>query len=154
MPKPAVESQRETLKEEMTSVIEEVRMVIPGAQALFGFQTLAVFNARFEALPEFGRWVYLVALGLLTLAVALLMAPAAYHRLVERGNVSRELIDLSSMLVTVGMIPLMLAFAIDVGVVFLAVSHSAALALCSGFVTGGVLSILWFLFPLAKRRSR
>jgi hypothetical protein len=43
--------EKESLKEEMTSVIEEARMVIPGVQALFGFQTMAVFNVRFEGLP-------------------------------------------------------------------------------------------------------
>ena len=28
--------------------IEEARMVVPGLQALFGFQLIAIFNRRFE----------------------------------------------------------------------------------------------------------
>jgi hypothetical protein len=31
--------------------IDEARMVLPGIQALFGFQLIAVFNERFAQLP-------------------------------------------------------------------------------------------------------
>jgi cobalamin synthase len=144
--------EKESLKEEMTSVIEEARMVIPGVQALFGFQTMAVFNVRFEGLPDSGRWAYLAALGCLALATALLMTPAAYHRVAERGQVSRRLIDLSSNLITAGMIPLTFAFAIDVYVVILAAVDSARIGVCGALATACVLAGLWFWFPLAKRR--
>jgi len=36
------------LEREANRVIEEARMVLPGIQALFGFQLVAVFNNRFE----------------------------------------------------------------------------------------------------------
>jgi hypothetical protein len=32
--------------------IEEARMVLPGIQALFGFQLIAIFNERFKELTE------------------------------------------------------------------------------------------------------
>jgi hypothetical protein len=73
----------------MRNVVEEARMVLPGAQALFGFQTMAVFNNRFEHIAYFSRQAYLFALGLLVLAIDLLMIPATYRRLPERGPVSR-----------------------------------------------------------------
>lgn len=144
--------EKESLKDEMASVIEEARMVIPGIQALFGFQTIAVFNNRFEDLPGSGKWAYLVALGFLALGMGLLMTPAAYHRLAERGRVSRRMISLSSNLITAGMIPLMLALAIDVYVVLLAAVDSPELGFYGGIATVCVLSGLWFLFPLAKNK--
>jgi hypothetical protein len=61
----------------MRSVVEEARMVIPSIQALFGFQTMAVFNNRFEALPVSGVTAHLIVLGLLTLSTALLMVDGA-----------------------------------------------------------------------------
>ncbi len=143
--------EKESLKEEMTSVIEEARVVIPGIQALFGFQTMAVFNSRFEGLPDPGRWAYLVALGLLALAMGLLMTPAAYHRLAERGQVSRKMTDLSSNLITAGMIPLMLAFALDVYVVILAAVNNAMLGVFGGIATACALAGLWFWFPWTKK---
>jgi hypothetical protein len=66
--------ERDSLKDEMRTVVEEARMVIPGVQALFGFQTMAVFNNRFGDLPTSGLMAYLAGLGLLALAIGLLMA--------------------------------------------------------------------------------
>ena len=118
---PQEQREQESLKDEMRNMIEEARMVIPGIQALFGFQTIAVFNQRFESIPHSSKAAYLVALGLLVLAMGLLMAPAAYHRLAERGLVSRQMIDLTSNLITAGMVPLVMALALDVHVVVAAV---------------------------------
>src|SRR6476469_6206042 len=108
----APQVEQESLKDEMRNVIEEARMVIPGVQALFGFQTMAVFNNRFQDLPPSGVAAYLVGLGLLALSIALLMAPAAYHRIAERGCVSRRMITLASRLITAGLVPLMLGLSL------------------------------------------
>jgi hypothetical protein len=40
-----------SLEEETRTVIEEARMVLPGIQAVFGFQLIAVFNSGFHSLP-------------------------------------------------------------------------------------------------------
>ena len=40
----ADEVEQESLKDEIANLIEEARMVLPGIQALFGFQLIAVFN--------------------------------------------------------------------------------------------------------------
>ena len=64
-------------------LIEECRMVLPGIQALFGFQMIAVFNQRFRELPGSLQIVHLAATGLVALAAGLVMTPAAYHRTAE-----------------------------------------------------------------------
>src|SRR6185312_6704027 len=62
-------------------VLEECRMVLPGIQALFGFQLIAVFNQGFgEKLSQAQQVLHLVALVLTTLSMALVMTPAALHR--------------------------------------------------------------------------
>ena len=56
-------------------------MVLPGVQALFGFQLIAVFNTGFaEKLSHGEQRVHLLALALVAMAGALIMTPAAYHR--------------------------------------------------------------------------
>jgi hypothetical protein len=145
------EREEESLKDEMRNLVEEARMVIPGIQALFGFQTMAVFNNRFEELPDVGKTAYLVALGFLVLALALMMTPPAYHRLVERGQVSRRMINLGSNLLTIAMAPLLLAFALDVYVVVLAALDSGRLGLICGAATVIVLTGAWYIFPVAKK---
>lgn len=145
---------KESLKDEMRNVIEEARMVLPGIQALFGFQTMAVFNNRFEGIADFSKIVYLVALGLLVVAIGLLMAPAAYHRLAERGQVSRKMINLSSTLITTGMVPLMLAFALDVYVVVVTTFDRPQVAICAGVSTAMSFTGLWFVMPLVIKKRR
>jgi hypothetical protein len=69
--------------------IEEARMVLPGIQALFGFQLIAVFNERFKELTEDEQLIHFSATVLVTIAIALIMTPAAYHRLAEQTTISK-----------------------------------------------------------------
>lgn len=146
--------ERESLKDEMRNVIEEARMVLPGIQALFGFQTAAVFNNRFTDLPAAAVFAHLLALGLLTLSIALVMAPAAYHRLAERGQVSRHMIMLSSRLISAAMVPLMGALALDTFVVVVAVMEEMRYGVIAAAGTLLVCSGLWFAFPLHARKRK
>ena len=65
------------------AAIEEARMVTPGIQVLFGFQLVAAFNERFRQLGPIEQALHFVALVLVALSVALIMTPAAYHRISE-----------------------------------------------------------------------
>lgn len=136
-----------SLEEETRITIEEVRMVLPGIQVLFGFQLIAVFNNRFENLTVPERHLHLTALLLVALAVGLIMTPAAYHRIAERGTVSRRFVELASGFLTWAMVPLMLGLAIDLFLLArLILNHvtlSAALALAILLVFFG----LWYVFP-------
>jgi hypothetical protein len=105
----------ESLDEEVGRVIEESRMVLPGIQAIFGFQLIAVFNQRFETgLAPHERYLPLAATILVAVSIALIMAPAAYHRQAEPGIISRYFVDLASRLLTAAMLPLQFAIALEV----------------------------------------
>ena len=70
-----------SLEKAATHFLEECRMVLPGVQALFGFQFVAVFNSAFsEKLTGGEQRLYLAALICVALSAALVMAPAALHR--------------------------------------------------------------------------
>ena len=141
----------ETLKEEKANLVEEARMLLPGVQALFGFQTIAVFNDRFDALPAFVKHTHLLALGLVVLAMALVIAPAAFHRIAEPGCVSRRVIRLSSQLITSALAPLSCGIALDMYVVIYLASGSEAASLggCIGALV--FLLVMWFAFPMSAR---
>lgn len=60
------------LAEAVTHLLEECRMVLPGIQALFGFQLIAVFNSRFaEDLTRTEQIFHLAAITSVAIAVAL-----------------------------------------------------------------------------------
>ena len=142
------ETRIESLEQEAEHVIEEARMVLPGIQALFGFQLVAVFNNRFgtELLPAEQR-LHLAALILVALSILLIMSPAAYHRQAERGLVSRYFVDHSSRLLTWAMGPLVLAISIEIYVIAQLILRSAAV---SFLIAAGLFALFvwkWFLFP-------
>src|SRR5207248_9848517 len=72
-------------------MLTEARVVLPGAQALFGFQLAIVLTQAFENLPDRSRLVHAISIGLVALAIMLLMAPAAYHRIVYGGEDSPDM---------------------------------------------------------------
>src|SRR5439155_12636614 len=82
---PDVPAKPTDLVEETRATIDEARVVLPGIQALFGFQFVAIFNTSFQELADQEKYLHLAALLLVAIAVALIMAPAAYHRLAHRG---------------------------------------------------------------------
>src|ERR1044071_5896011 len=108
-----MEVHRETLEEEATHVTDEARMVLPGVQAVLGFQLIAVFNQRFQEFSAGEQLLHLAAFLLMALAMGLVMTPAAYHRQVERGRVTRRFVDLSLTLLTFAMLPLIAGVCLD-----------------------------------------
>jgi hypothetical protein len=95
--------QQEPVSTMASHILEECRMVLPGIQALFGFQLVAVFNTTFWELPTASRIIHLFAIGLVAIAVALVMTPAAYHRVALRTAVSKSFVELSSTLLLCSM---------------------------------------------------
>jgi membrane protein YdbS with pleckstrin-like domain len=149
------EQKTESLETEVEQILEEARMVLPGIQALFGFQLIAVFNQRFdEALSDPGKSLHLAALVLTAIAVGLIMAPAAYHRQAERDRVSRYFANYASFLITVAMAPLALALAIEVSLVAFLVTGQLSTSSSIGAALVLFLAWVWYVFPTYRRRKR
>lgn len=132
--------------------IEEARMVLPGIQALFGFQLIAVFNERFHQLPDGKQLLHFSAIILIAVAIGLIMTPAAYHRQAEPGSVSPFFVKLASVLVAAAMVPLMLALAIEVYLLGHMALESEPVSLAIAVVLLAFLTTLWFVFPAVMKR--
>ena len=148
----ASEETNEPLETEVQQILEEARMVLPGLQALFGFQLIVVFNERFEhALGAVGRELHLCAAVLTALAIGLIMAPAAYHRQAERGRVSRYFANYASRLITLAMAPLLLALSVEVSLVAFVVLGNTAVSSLIGSSLMLFLVWLWYFLPTYRR---
>jgi hypothetical protein len=97
--------------------LTEARVILPGSQALLGFQLSIVLTQAFERLPPTVKLVHGAALLFVALSIILLMAPAAYHRIVYKGEDSEEFHRIGSRFVSYSTIPLALGLAADVFVV-------------------------------------
>lgn len=149
-----MELHHETLEEEATHVTDEARMVLPGVQAVMGFQLIAVFNQRFESFSETEQLMHLAAFLLMALAMGLIMLPAAYHRQVERGCVSRRFVNLASTVLTIAMVPLIVGVAIDAFLIARLITRHVAGSALIGAGVGAVLVLLWFGLPAMCRRVK
>lgn len=145
---------KERLEEAATHATDEARMILPGVQAIMGFQLVAVFNQRFELLEEGDQAVHLLAFFLISLAMGLLMTPAAYHRLAEQGSVTHRFVALTSWLISAALVPLMIGLALDGYILVRLISPDKGPAVAAGAVIAVVLSALWFALPLGLRRWR
>jgi Family of unknown function (DUF6328) len=124
---------------------------LPGVQALLGFQLIAVLTKPFAELPEAFKIVHAAGLMMLAIAVVLLLAPAALHRLAFAGEDSLPVHQLGSILVTASSVPLALAIAGEVAVAIGAITGRLdAGAAVAAFVLI-VLCALWYAWPLAVR---
>ena len=130
-------------------------MVLPGVQALFGFQLIAVFNRPFFDLLSAGeRELHLVSLLLVAPAVAFVMAPAAYHRQVEPREISERFVTYASRMLMAAMMLLAVAITVDLYVI-------ARIILVGAIVAAGIASAvlatvwgLWWLVPQVLHRAR
>ena len=107
-----------------------------------------------QNLTGYEQRLHLLAIVLVALAIALIMAPAAYHRQAERGQISRYFIDLSSNLLTWGMAPLLLGIVLEVYLIGRIVLESVPASFAIAALMFVVFAGLWFVFPQLKNRRR
>lgn len=142
------------LKDKIEQVLTEIRVVLPGAQALLGFQFASLLMEGFEKLPPSSKYVHFISLSLIALAIILMMTPAAYHRLVEKGEQTEHVHRFASRMLLASMIPLALGITGDLYVVARKISESDGFALTISLLTLALFYGLWFGYTLYRRMEK
>lgn len=149
------DQERKKRKQCVEFILEECRMVIPGIQALFGFQLIAAFNQRFVELSDPAKMVHLFACFCTVVAVGLMMGPAAYHRQVEPDGIPESLCTVGSVFARLGMFALMISISLDIFVVSDLVTAIPTASTFAGVLSFIFLGTVWFIFPtLASARHK
>jgi hypothetical protein len=146
------ETEHERITRNWNELLQELRVSQTGVQILFAFLLGVAFTRPFEQATSVQRGLYFTALVSTAFAVALLIAPVAYHRILFRQRSRQELVTLTN------------RFAIG-GLVFTAIAIVTAVALVADFILQAPWGVFipavtgaWFLFwwlagPL-RRRAR
>jgi hypothetical protein len=142
------------LKDKVREVLTEARVVLPGAQALLGFQFTVTLTDSFDKLPSASKYIHLASLALIAMSIVLLMTPSAYHRIVEGGEDTEHFVRLASGMVLASLVPLALGLAGDLYVVTLKITGSMPSALVSAALTLTFFYGLWFGYTLLRRAKR
>jgi magnesium-transporting ATPase (P-type) len=148
------EHEHTSLETKIEQMLTEARVMLPGAQALLGFQLVIIFSETFEALPFTTKLIHLAAIGFLALTVIWLMAPAAFHRVVYAGADTPDLHRLGTRFLLAASVTLALGIAADLGVVVATILKSSAAGMVAAGMSLVVLSGLWHVYPALLRRRR
>jgi hypothetical protein len=150
----AMQHTHASLHAKIEQLLTEARVILPGAQALLGFQLIVMMTQAFEHLPRRVQSVHVAALLSLVVAVILLIAPAAIHRLAYQGRDDARILASGSLIITLALLPLAASISCDLWVAFYKLTGSDAISLVSALVSAAVLLGLWFVLPFALRARR
>jgi magnesium-transporting ATPase (P-type) len=142
------------LSTKIEQMLTEARVIIPGCQALLGFQLIAMLTQAFDELPFEAKIMHAAGLCLVAIAMILLMTPAALHREAFGGNDSEAFLRLGSGFVISASLPLALGISADVYVVFLKITHSIAPSIAASVALLLSMLLLWYLYPIWLRAHR
>lgn len=135
-------------------MLTEARVLLPGAQALLGFQLAVMLTESFGALPDTSKVIHVAALCCVSLAVILLMAPASFHRITFNGQNTESFHQLGSALVLAAAVPLAGGIVGDLYVAVTKALEQPAIGAAVAAATFAVLAVLWFIHPLLLRARR
>jgi hypothetical protein len=154
---PSDESNDETTKErvdrELSELLGELRVALPGVQMLFAFLLTVPFYGRFETLGALFRIVFFATFVCTTVAAVFLIAPSSNHRISFRAQ------DKEALLLRAN------RYAI-VGIAFLALAICGVIFFITGMVVGGVWAPIaalataalivstWYLVPLIRKLGK
>lgn len=139
--------------DKIRQLMTEARVALPGAQAMLGFQFAAMLAPGFTHLTQPMRWLHFASLGMLALTIILLITPAAWHRIVERGEETQGFYDLASRFIITALVPLALGLCGDFYVVAQLVARSRTVASLLTALLASLFGGLWFGLTLIRRRA-
>ena len=144
------ETQQERINRELMELLNELRVALPGVQFLFAFLLIVPFQQTVDRISEFQRDVHYVALISAAIATALLIAPAAQHRVLFRQHDKENLLKRSNRYATAGL--MVLALAISSAVLLVV---DVLFSRTQAWVTAGIVAALlvwwWLLVPFWLR---
>jgi hypothetical protein len=142
---------RTSLHAKIEQLLTEARVILPGAQALLGFQLTVMMTKSFGDLPSGAQRIHLIALMSLMLAVILLIAPAAIHRLAFGGRDNPRLHAMGSRIIAAALLPLTCAITCDVWVALFKLQGGSLVPDVGALLTACLLIGFWYMLPLIVR---
>lgn len=133
------ETEAEKYDRNWIELLQELRVAQTGVQILAGFLLTLPFTNRFSHLGDGYRTLFLVAFGLASLAIALIIAPVSAHRFLFGRHEKDVLVHVSSGFAKVGLAALALTIVAVVVLIF-----GVVMGTTTGVVAGAVV-LLFFL---------
>jgi Family of unknown function (DUF6328) len=144
------ETEEERADRNLSDLLQELRVALPGVQVLFAFLLTVPFTQRFDELTGFEEKLYFGVLICVALATVLLTAPTVGHRILFRRQQKEYLVTVANNLALVGLLLLAIAISGTVALIsnFL---FGTATAIVSTLILAGAFAGFWYLGPIMRR---
>ena len=130
-----------SLSKQVKTALDETRLLMLGAQVLFGFKLNGVFQEEFANLSLASRYVDCAGQVLMATAIGLLVAPSMQHRIVENGEDTVRIHRITGVFAGMALLP----FAVSLGLGFYIV-FDHVFGMTAAFVAGSAFCLLAAMF--------
>jgi hypothetical protein len=144
------ENREQRVNRELSELLNELRISLPGVQVLFAFLLTVPFQQNFQRVNEFQRNVYHATLLMSALSIVLLVAPAAQHRMLFRKQDKEPMLFRFNKYAIAGQLCLGAALT---GALLLVTSYlfGTPRAVVTTVVTVLFVLVFWVIWPLLRR---
>ena len=133
---------------DLTDLLSELRVLLPGTQTLTAFLVILPFNSGFQDINDMEKGIYVVTFLCSILSLILFAAPAAQHRL-ERPLRNRAAFkNTATKYVIAGLVPLSIALVLVSQLVMSQVVVREWVAWAAAAGVAVVILALWWTVPL------
>jgi Family of unknown function (DUF6328) len=144
------ESEAERLDRNLSELLQELRVALPGVQVLFAFLLAVPFQQGFVNITGFQKGAYFATLLLTAISAVLLISPSAYHRMTFRMQQKDDLVFLANKLAIAGLGALALAMTGAIMLITDVLFGPVATAITS-VAAFGLFVVFWYALPLRRR---
>lgn len=137
---------------DLTDMLGEMRVLLPGAQLLSAFLVTVPFNTGFADIVLTEKQVFLVTFILAISSLILLSAPAIQHRLIRPLRDRARFKLLATRQIIAGSVSLSLALVLATQLVLSHVFGNLEGMLAAGFVAL-LIALFWWILPEVLRKS-
>lgn len=139
----APDYEQEGLSKKVKTALDETRLLILGAQILFGFKLQGVFQERFASLSFTGRLLDCLGQLLMAITVGLLIAPSMHHLIAENGEDTKRLLRITTLYAGIALFPFAISMGLSLYIVF-EQNYGALMGMIAGVAFFSLAILLWY----------
>jgi putative flippase GtrA len=147
------ETEAERIDRNLTELLQELRVAGIGTSVLFAFLLSLPFTNRFAELGANQLRLYVADLLLSALAIALMTAPVAHHRVVFRRHEKERVLQRANKMAIFGLAAAALSVSGSV-LLILDVLYGGVIVAVLATLTAAVFGVLWFVLPFVDHRPQ
>ena len=138
---------------DLSDLLSELRILLPGAQMLTAFLIILPFNGGFAKIVQTEKVVFLLTFFLSMTSLVLLSAPAIQHRVMRPLQDRERFKRVADRIMMCGAFSLALAFILGTNLVMSEVFGHVP-GIVASVLMGTLIVCMWWLLPLHLKRSK